>query len=237
MSSQLSLDLAVPPSYGRADFLPAEANANALSWIDRWPDWPGPASVLVGPAGSGKTHLLHLWAEQARALHLRGVDLDQPDVATLFDLLGTSRQVALDDAEAVAGRPHAERQLFHLYNWLRERGGFLLLAARAAPARWHLRLPDLASRLRASTVAEIGPPDEALLAAVMVKLFHDRQLIVGEDVIRYLLLRIERSLSAACLVVDRLDRRAMAEKRSVSVRLAASVLAAMQDGGEPSNRD
>ena len=222
---QLPLDLAGPPSYGRADFLPAEANATALAWLDRWPDWAGPASVLVGPAGSGKTHLLHLWAERASALHLRGDDLDQPELATVLDRLGMARQVALDDAEAVAGRPDAERQLFHLYNWLRERGGYLLLAARAAPARWHLRLPDLASRLRAAAVAEIGTPDDALLAAVLVKLFHDRQVVVGEDVVQYLVRRMQRSLSAAGAVVDRIDRRALAEKRAISVKLLRDMAA------------
>ncbi len=219
MSEQLPLDLAGPPSYGRADFLPAEANATALAWIDRWPDWPGPASVLVGPAGSGKTHLLHLWATRAQALILQGVALDQPDLATLFDMLGDARQVAVDEADAVAGWPHAEQQLFHLYNWLRERGGSLLLASRTAPARWGLRLPDLASRLRAAAVAEIGAPDDALLSAVLVKLFHDRQVAITEDVVQYLVRRMERSLSAAGAIVARIDRRALAEQRAVSVKL------------------
>jgi DnaA regulatory inactivator Hda len=225
MPRQLPLDLVVPPSYGRADFLPAEANAAALAWIDRWPDWPGPASVLVGPPGSGKSHLLHLWAERVQALRLRGVDLDQPGLAAVLDTLGAARQVALDDAEAVAGRPDAERQLFHLYNWLRERGGYLLLAARDAPARWHLQLPDLASRLRAAVVAEIGPPDDALLAAVLVKLFHDRQVVVGEEVVQYLVRRMQRSLSAAGAAVDRIDRWALADKRPISVKLLRDMAA------------
>jgi DnaA regulatory inactivator Hda len=225
MPRQLSLDLAGPPTYGRADFLRAEANETALAWIDRWPDWPGPASVLVGPAGSGKTHMLHLWAERAQALHLRGLDLDKPEVANLFDLLGAARHVALDDADLVAGRPDAERQLFHLYNWLRERGGFLLLAARSAPARWHLRLPDLASRLRAAAVAEIGTPDDALLSAVLVKLFHDRQLIVSEGVIQYLVRRMERSLSAAGSVVDLIDQRTLSDKRPVTLKLLRTMAA------------
>jgi DnaA regulatory inactivator Hda len=219
MSRQPALDLPGPPSYGRAGFLSTATNEAALAWIDRWPDWPGPASVLVGPPGSGKTHLLHLWAQRAQALHLRCEALDQPDMATLFDVLGSARQVAIDDAESVAGRPDAERQLFHLYNWLRERGGFLLLAARNAPARWHLRLPDLASRLRAATVAEIGAPDDALLTAVLVKLFRDRQVPVGEEVIQYLVRRMERSLSAAGMIVDRIDRRGLADKRPASVKL------------------
>jgi DnaA regulatory inactivator Hda len=232
MPQQLPLDLAGPPSYSRADFLPADANAVALAWIDRWPDWPGPAAVLVGPAGSGKTHLLHLWAGRARALHLSGAELDQPALATLLDMLGGARHVALDEAEAVAGRPDAERQLFHLYNWLREHGGSLLLAARSAPARWHLRLPDLASRLRAAAVVEIGAPDDALLSAVLIKLFHDRQLAVGEEVVQYLARRMERSLSAAVVIVDRIDRRALADKRAVSVRLLREMAAELGLGEE-----
>ncbi|MCW5747410.1 MAG: DNA replication protein [Alphaproteobacteria bacterium] len=225
MTQQLPLDLAGPPAYGRADFLPADANAAALAWIDRWPDWPGPAAVLVGPAGSGKTHLLHVWAERAQALIVAGVTLDRPGVADLFDTLGAARRVAVDDAEAVAGRPDAERRLFHLYNWLRERGGSLLLAARNPPARWPLRLPDLASRLRAAPVAEIGAPDDALLGAVLVKLFHDRQVAVGEDVIAYLVRRMERSLSAARLIVARIDRRTLADKRAVSLKLLRDMAA------------
>jgi len=219
VTRQLPLDLARPPSYGRADFLPAEANAVALDWIDRWPDWPGPASVLAGPAGSGKTHLLHLWAERAQALHLHGGELDHLQLPALLDVLGTARHVALDEADAVAGRTNAEQQLFHLYNWLRERGGALLLAARAAPARWPLRLPDLASRLRAAAVAEIGVPDDALLSAVLVKLFHDRQVTITEEVVQYLVRRMERSLSAAVGMVDRIDRRTLADKRAVSIKL------------------
>jgi DnaA regulatory inactivator Hda len=219
MSQQLPFDLAGPPAYGRADFLPAEANQGALAWVDRWPDWPGPVTVLVGPAGSGKTHLLHVWAARAAALRLSVAILDQPDMAVVFDALGEVRHVALDDADAVAGRPAAERNLFHVYNWLRERGGSMLLAARTAPARWAIGLPDLASRLRAASVAEIGPPDDALLGAVLVKLFHDRQLKTREDIIRHLVARMERSLSAARDIVDRIDRRTLADKRAVSVSL------------------
>jgi DnaA regulatory inactivator Hda len=232
MPRQLPLHLAVPPSYGRADFLPAAANEAALAWIDRWPDWPGPASALAGPAGSGKTHLLHLWAERAQAPILQGAGLDQPQVSRMVDSLGGSRCVAVDDAQTIAGRPDGERQLFHLYNWVQERRGSLLLAAREPPSRWQVRLPDLASRLRTATLVTIGAPDDALLAAVLVKLFHDRQIAVGQDVVRYLVAHMERSLSAACVVVDRLDQEALADKRAVSVRLASTVLAAiMEDRG------
>lgn len=229
MPRQLPLHLAVPSSYGRADFLPAAANESAVTWIERWPDWPGPSSSLAGPAGSGKTHLLHLWAERAQAPILQGADLDQPLFSRILDSLGGARCVAVDGAQAVAGRADAERQLFHLYNWLHERHGSLLLAARQAPARWQVQLPDLASRLRTAALVTIGAPDDALLAAVLVKLFHDRQITVGQDVVRYLVGHMERSLSAACVVVDRLDREALADKRAVSVRLASSVLAAIME--------
>jgi DnaA regulatory inactivator Hda len=225
MTRQLPLDLSGEPSYRRDDFLPARANAVALAWIERWPDWPGPALALAGPSGSGKTHLLRIWAERARARLLTPADLSVGAFAAVLDAIGDVAAVALDDAQAVAGDADGERQLFHLFNWLRERGGWLALAAALPPSRWPVALPDLASRLRTAQVAAIDAPDDALLAAVLVKLFRDRQVQIGGDVIDYLIRRIDRSLAAARAIVEAADRQALAQKRPVSVKLLSELFA------------
>ncbi len=226
MTRQLPFDLSGDPSYRRDDFLPAEANAVALAWVERWPDWPGPALALAGPSGSGKTHLLRIWAERAEARVLKPADLSASAFAAVLDVIGDAKAVALDDAQGVAGDADRERQLFHLFNWLRERGGWLMMAAVEPPARWPVMLPDLASRLRTAQVAAIEAPDDALLAAVLVKLFRDRQLQIGADVIDYLIRRMDRSLAAARAIVDAADHQAMAEKRPISVRLLSELFAA-----------
>jgi chromosomal replication initiation ATPase DnaA len=220
-AAQLAFDFPSCPSFADSDFLIARCNEEAVAWIGRWPDWPAPALTLVGPPGAGKTHLLRIFQERVGALVLA------PDALAGLDpeaALGDARTVVLDDPEqALASRAAAEG-LFHLYNRLALLGGHLAIAGRRPPSRWRVALPDLASRLSAAVVAEIKASDDALLAAVLVKLFADRQLRPSNDVLGYILPRAERSVSVLSEIVAELDRRALAERRAVTQPLAADVL-------------
>lgn len=218
---QIPLDLGHRSAMGEADFLVAPGNQDAVAWLDAWPEWPAPALILFGPQGSGKSHLAQIWRARARANLLDVDDLRSDD---LPDLLHPTRTAVLDGAQRVAGDPVLERALFHLYNLAKESGGHLLLLADNAPVNWVLRLPDLRSRLLAAPAVGMTAPDDSLLMAVLVKLFADRQVRVGEDVIEWLLTRTERSFANARRVVDRLDREALAEKKPITVRFCRQVL-------------
>ncbi len=207
------------PSLGDEDFLVAPCNAEAVAWIDRWPDWPGPALVVTGPAHSGKSHLASVWAAKSGARFL--------SVGTLGDEDGTGPFI-LDDAETLAGNPAAEQGLFHLLNRLSTFRGRLLLAAGHPPARWPVCLADLSSRLGALPIAPIRQPDDALLATLLVKLFADRQIAIDPAVIRFMAARMERSFGAASALVARLDAAALAENRAVTIPLVRSVLLAAE---------
>ncbi len=230
---QLPLELPHRPALDRADFLVTPANELAVAWIDAWPDWPQHALLLHGPAGSGKTHLTRVWQHRAGAAILDGYALGRLDAPAL---LGAARAAVVEDAGqllADAAEPGAvARGLLHLYNILGERGGHLLLTD-VMPARaWPIPLPDLASRLGAAPSAALGAPDDTLLAAVMVKLFADRQLAVPPDVVQYLLTRIERSFAAVRQVVADLDRAALAKRSAITVPLARDVLNAAHGGSD-----
>ncbi len=217
---QLPLDLGHRPAMGMADFLVAESNQQAVDWLDRWPGWSSPALAIHGPAGCGKTHLTRVWAARSGALLLDAKTLPFADLASL----GTTRPtVVVDDAERITGAA-AEETLLHLYNLIREGRGFLLLAGRLAPARWPLSLPDLTSRLRTIPAIAVGDPDDTLLAAVLIKLFADRQLIIGSEVISYLLPRIERSFAAAGRLAEAVDEASLSQRRPVTVPLVRTVL-------------
>lgn len=217
---QLVLDLAARPALGRSDFFVSPANALALAQVDAWPAWPGRRLALAGPEGSGKTHLAHVWAARSGARLIGAEELPELDLAAVPE----DAAFVVEDADGLFG-PAAEEMLFHLCNRLAARGS-LLVTGREPPARWPLRLPDLASRLAIAPVARLELPDDDLLAAVLAKLFADRQLVVAPEVVRYLAVRIDRALAAAERVVAAIDRTGLAERRPVSLRLAGEVLAA-----------
>jgi chromosomal replication initiation ATPase DnaA len=215
--NQLSLGLALPTSWAREDFLEVPGNAAALHAAEQGMQ---PALILYGPAGCGKTHLAQIWAATRQAR------LIAPSALTAAAVDDLARQpLALDDADGKAD-PVA---LFHLINLMRERGHPLLLTGSAPPAQWPYTLPDLMSRLKAMPAERISEPDDALLSAVLVKLFADRQLQVGEEVVKYLAARIERSCQAARLWVAALDAAALAENRAVTVALARRLLEQQAD--------
>jgi chromosomal replication initiation ATPase DnaA len=219
-TTQLALDLGHRPALGVDDFLVAPSNAEAVAWVDRWPSWDAPGLAIHGPAGCGKSHLSSVWHTRTQATMLSAADLGPGLDPTC--LLGAADAAAVECG--AAGEAADETTLLHLYNIVAERGGGLLLAAREPPARWQVCLADLASRLCALPAVGLQPPDDRLLAAVLIKQFGDRQLYVEEDVIAYLMARIERSFATARDLVQALDEAALAGHRRITIPLARDVL-------------
>lgn len=222
-TTQIPLNFGHDPRFSAADFLVADSNAEAHGWLMRWPDWPSFAFGLWGPAGCGKTHLAHLFREQSGAILLSAAELTADDVPRLAEYPA----VVVEDADRGVDQP----ALFHLYNLVRESRRFLLVTGRDAPARWAaITLPDLRSRLSAIPVTAIRAPDDGLLEALLLKLFADRQLRVGQDVLSFLLARMERSFDAARMLVAAIDSAALARQKAVTVPLVRAVMTAGEDG-------
>jgi chromosomal replication initiation ATPase DnaA len=215
---QLALALSFEESFARDDFLVGPANAAAFDLVDRWPDWPSRVMVLVGPEGSGKSHLASIWAQVSGARFVAARALAS---ATVPRELATGALVLED----VCVGAFDERAVFHLLNLVREYEAHLLITANSAPTGWSIGLADLASRLRAVPVVTLEQPDDTLLRAVLVKLFADRRVAVDDSVISDMASRMERSLATARRLVDALDREALRQKRPLTRALAADLMA------------
>jgi len=215
MPDQLAFDWPTGVALGPDDFFVSEANAQAFSMLATPDTWPEKKLALIGPKGSGKSHLARVFQAQSDAL-LIAANAFAPDFKTDIPT------VIVEDMEMLP--TGSEEALFHLHNNMRAAGGTLLLTSLQPPSRWPIRLPDLASRMQATTVVQIANPDDALLSALIMKLFSDRQINPQPDLVKYLSSRIERSFAAAAAIVERLDAAALAQGRKINKSLAAELL-------------
>ena len=213
--TQLALDLRYRTAVGREDFLVSPSNAEAVAWVDRWPDWPSSTVLLVGPPGCGKTHLGQVWREAANAVEYEGNE-------TVL-AMDSGPRVFVDNTEY----GNRDQEILHLFNNVVSAGGYLLFAVTTPPVRWKKRLPDLTSRLSAAPNIRIHSPDEKLVAAVMVKMFADQKLGVSTEVLDYLLNRMERSFEAARNLVGLLNNASLENRRGITIPLARQVFEEM----------
>jgi chromosomal replication initiation ATPase DnaA len=216
MARQLRLELRRQSPFRREDFIISPGNAAAVQALDAWPNWHAGALALVGPPGSGKSHLARAWARRTRSTVLKIEPDSVPDLGGLEE----GRPVLVENADQGA----SDELLFHLINRAGEAGCSLLLTARTLPSTWAVGLPDLRSRLNALHVAQLPEPDDEVLEGVLRKLFRDRNIRPSDELISYLIKRIERSVPYARRIVDRLDELADAEQKPVGRALARQIL-------------
>lgn len=223
LDRQLPLSFDVKVSRARDDLVEAPSIQAALTAVEQWPEWASYVLVLAGPTGSGKSHLAHIWQEYASA---QIVDMSQS--ANQLVALAKTSPLLIEDIDRSA---LDETKLFHVLNAVKQAQQTILLTARNWPSAWPVQLPDLLSRLKAATIVEIGEPDELLLQQVLFKLFADRQIEIDEKVVKYLVMRMERSLASAQRVVDLMDQLALSRKTSINRNIASDVLSMLENEG------
>ena len=217
---QLPLVFTHDAAVSRDDLLISDPLSAAVSIVDSWPQWPSPIVILMGPVGSGKSHLASIWQQRSGATDIH------PAAGAQAAELAAHGPVLFEDVDR---KGFDDTALFHVINSVREHGHTMLMTTRQWPMSWPVTLPDLRSRLKAATMVEIGEPDDELLAQVLVKLFSDRQLTADDKIISYIVARMERSLDSAQDIVEQMDHLALARGVRISRTLASEVLKLRQN--------
>lgn len=222
-AEQLILGLPFRPALGREDFLVAGSNREAIDFIDSWPDWREPVAVIYGPKSCGKSHILNVWRSRTDGIALTADDLSAEKLeATLNQLPGNFTIDNLDEIMS-AGAP-VQQAVFHLINAIRNKGGSLLCTTCILPGEWDIALKDLESRLKGAHLLKIDVPDDDLLFAIFVKLFHERQMVVEPDIIQYILARCDRDFETIFSMVEKIDAASLQQKRRITLPFVKKVL-------------
>lgn len=222
---QLALDFPHRPSLGREDFLVSPCNQEAVALVEQWPNWSYFALCVYGPAGSGKTHLANVFANNVANLtnfpyRIPFIRAEQLNIDKSHELFEQNRCLVIEDLQNLKD----EEALFHLYNMYRDEGGNILFTADQAPARLNFKLPDLRSRMNIVPAAEIKKPDDELLSALLVKLFADRQIMPSPEVVAYMLDNMVRSFEFARKLVAEVDSVSLMRKRAITIPIIKEAL-------------
>lgn len=211
--SQLILPLKVDTSYEESTFIVADSNKEAYMHVQSWPKWSAHGVIIYGNDGAGKTHLSEIWRNRTNSIQ---VDLK----GNLADQLSTGSCVVLDDIDIRS----FERELFHLYNYLKENSGYFILTLKAPVLEYKIDLPDLRSRLLSLPQFEIKEPSDDLLKLISMKVFADHQLRVSPAVIDYIIPRIERSFSALRKLLNTAIHESQSKKKPITTHFMRQIL-------------
>jgi chromosomal replication initiation ATPase DnaA len=213
---QLPFDYGHEPSHLEDDFIEGDGNRLALAHVRAFPYWPGPLTLVEGPAKSGKSHLARIWAGRV------GAEMAAPSDLEDLSRTGGTAPLVVEDVERSG---YAENALFHLLNQSMRDGRPVLMTTREPIANWPFATDDLKSRARLAARFTVALSDDIQLSQMFVKLFGDRQVAVDPKIIAYMVARMERSPEEVVALADLVDRIALSRGTAINRSVAAAALA------------
>ena len=168
--------------------------------------------LLIGPNKSGKTHLGKIWQKNNNAISYEN---------NFEIILNYKKNIFIDDFLKNIN----EEQIFHLINHCSINKLTILLTSNKEVFEHNFLLKDLVSRLKTFNLLRIDLPDDDLIINLMIKLLHDKQIIIkNEEIFHYILKRIERSYEEIFLLIEKIDKLSLEKKRELTIPLIKKLL-------------
>ena len=207
MTGQLIFDLPTSENYNPQDYFVSSSNNNAAKLIKIFPEWHNNGIVIFGPAKSGKTHIAHIWKSMANA--------NLYDFKSNFDInkININGNCIFDNFDCITEKD--EKSLFQIYNDIIKNKKFILILS--GNDKFSVKLRDLKSRIEALNSAILNNPDDKLIHAIVLKFFHDNQIIVAPDVINFILNRISRNFNEIQIFLNKLNDLSIKHKSKISI--------------------
>ena len=215
---QLAFKFKIRKSFGIGDFIISSENYEAIKWLDAWPKWPLGGILLNGPSGSGKSHLANAWSHKSGARILEASEI-------CFNKFKFQKHVAIENL----GNEINGEDILHLINIIKENNGTILITSRSSASRLNLKPPDLLSRIKVFPNIKLGFPSDEFLKKLINKLLLDRGIYAENNVLLYILKRMERSQYFAIKLVDVMDNISLESKKPLTIALAKEALDSIKE--------
>tara|TARA_B100000123_G_scaffold272307_1_gene254506 strand:+ start:443 stop:1099 length:657 start_codon:yes stop_codon:yes gene_type:complete len=214
--NQLLLNFGSNKNFDKNDYFVSSSNYFAYNLINNWPKWEKKIINLFGDKYSGKTHLSTIFKTKCKGKFLKSEELNNLN----FKDLKVYECIIVDgynnDVE--------ENLLYSIFNLIEQDNKYLLINSRRPINAINFRSKDMLSRAKNCLFAELKPPDDELIFAIILKSFSDRQIKLDKKLLDFIIKRINRSYSNIHEFIYKIDELSLKKKQSINLKIIREII-------------
>lgn len=203
------------PSFKDSDYFVSECNRQAYDNLFKWPKWDSKLINLVGPKGSGKSHLLEIFSIKNNFLKVNSLAEIKKKLETIIKY----DKLIMDDINQID-----EKVFFSILDNYISNNKFLIISTIDSLLTYKFKLADLKSRITLFHKYEIYQPNDKMIYFLIQKFLSDRQIKIKKDLITHIIKKIDRSYNRIMKFIDQIDRQSLSNNKKIDYKLINNIL-------------